>query len=304
MLKIDVFAHILPQEYCKRFISLAPEVAKTGEFSKPSMTDMTIREEVMRRHPDVLQIITMGNVPPERYLSARDAIELVRIGNEEMSELVRTKPSLFYGAVGTIPVGDVDASLKEIDYCINELGLLGIQLFTTPQFESFAEPKFRPIFALMAELDRPIWVHPAGRKPVGDLFTWPYESSLFMQHMVTSGIFKEFPDLKIIIHHAGGMIPHYRERARTIMKKHMDRYFKYYYTDTALYGNTPGLMCALDYFGADHLLFGTDSPMGNPVRSHGNTDETIIAIENMDISDEDKAKIFHGNAVKLFVAPV
>jgi len=303
MLKIDVFAHFLTKEYGKKFLSLAPEAAKTVEFGRDSMVDITIREDLMRRHPDVVQIISMGNVPPERYVSVEDAIELCEIGNEEMAELVRTKPSLFHGAVGTIPIDDVDACLKTIDHCINKLGLLGIQLFTTLQRESLAEPKYRPIYALMAELDRAIWVHPAAIKAPGDLFTWPYESSVFMQNVVYAGIFKEFPKLKIIIHHAGGMIPHYWGRARTIMKHHDDEYLKYFYTDTALYGNTSGLMSAFDYFGADHIMFGTDSPLGGPLIGNGNTEQTIRSIERMDISDADKDSIFFGNAVKLFVTP-
>jgi len=273
------------------------------------MTDMAIREDLMRRFPDVLQIVTMGNVPPERYVSPRDAVELANIGNEEMAELVKKKPNLFYGAVGVIPVEDVDASLRVIDHCICDLGLLGIQLYTTLERESFAEPKYRPIFAKMAELDRPIWVHPAANL-AGDghdkgMFSWPYESSRFMLDVVYAGIFAEFPDLKIIIHHAGGMVPHYRERVRTIMPKHDEDYFKYFYTDTALYGNTPGLMSAFDYYGADHMMFGTDAPLGAPlIGNNGNTGCTIMAIEKMDISDEDKEKIFNGNAINMFTTPV
>ena len=304
MLKIDVFSHFITKEYCKRYLNLAPEVAKTIEISRPSMTDLEIRENLLSRHPDVLQIITMGNVPPERYVSVEDAIELSKIGNEEMAELVTKKPNLFYGAVGTLPIDDVDASLREIDHCINDLGLMGIQLFTTLQRESLTELKYRPIFARMAELDRPIWVHPAAIKQKGDCFTWPYESTVFMQNVVYAGIFEEFPRLKIIIHHAGGMVPHYYERARTTMPYHQSEYLKYFYTDTALYGNTPGLMSAFDYFGADHIMFGTDAPLGGPAIANGSTGRTINAIEKMDISAEDKEKIFHDNVIKLLVTPV
>ena len=323
MKKIDVFSHIFTKDYSKKFMALVPEVSKTIEFERPAMVDLAVRERSMSRFPDVLQIVTMGNVPPERYVSAKDAIELATIGNEEMAELVVTRPNLFCGAVGVIPVEDVDASMKVIDHCICDLGLLGIQLYTTLERESFAEPKYRPIFALMAELDRPIWVHPSGTitppgsnevsrrrgmfsqpfessAPDRGMFSWPYESTRFMLDVVTAGIFAEFPKLKIIIHHAGGMVPHYRERIRTIMPKHEEDYFTYFYTDTALYGNTPGLMSAYDFFGAEHILFGTDSPLGSPLAgSNGSTDRTIMAIEKMDIPDEDKEKIFHGNAMKI-----
>ena len=309
MIKIDVFAHIFTQEYSKKLKALAPQVSNTIEFIRPSMTNLAIREDYMHRYPDVLQIVTMGNVPPERYVSPKDAVELANIGNEEMAELVVKKPSLFYGAVGVIPVEDVEASLKVIDHCICDLGLLGIQLYSTLEHESFAAPKYRPIFAKMAELDRPIWIHPAGIAKEGNcpghMFIWPYESSRFMLDVVNAGIFAEFPDLKIIIHHAGGMVPHYRERVRTIMPKHDEKYFKYFYTDTALYGNTSGLMSAFDYFGADHLMFGTDAPLGGPLHGcNGNTGRTIMAIEKMDISDDDREKIFYANAVNMFTTPI
>jgi len=274
------------------------------------MYEIEAREVIMRRHPDVVQILTMGNIPLWRHVSVKDAVDLARIGNEEMAELVKTRPDLFYGAVGTIPDDDVEASLKEIEYCINKLSLMGIQLYTTLERESFGSLKYRPIFELMAELDRPIWVHPTAdlRNPAnsGSIFVWPYESSRFMLDIVRAGIFRDFPDLRIIIHHAGGMVPHYHERIRTSAKKHEDKYFKYFYTDTALYGNTAGLMSTFDYFGAEHMLFGTDSPLGGPasVSSNGNTEQTIRAIEKMGISDEDKEKIFYGNAVSMFVVPL
>ena len=307
MKKIDVFSHILTKEYSKRLAALAPDAAKTVEFRRPAMVDLAIREDYMSRFPDVLQIITMGNVPLERHVSVQDAIELAKIGNDEMAELVRTKPKLFYGAVGTIPVGDVDASLKIIEHCVNDLGLLGIQLFATLEREPYSEPKYRPIFALMAELDRPIWIHPAATLTDHErcMFTWPYESTMFMVDIVRAGILTDYPNLKIIIHHAGGMVPHYRGRIEYSLRKNEAKCFKYFYTDTALYGNTPGLMSAFDYYGADHIMFGTDAPLGGPLTgSNGSTDNTIIAIEKMDISDEDKEKIFRNNAVEMFGTPV
>ena len=300
MIKIDVFSHIYTPEYAKRLTTLAPDVSKSVEMKRHSMVNLAIREDLMKRHPDVLQIVTMGNTPLERFVSAKDAVELAKIGNEEMAELVTAKPSLFYGAVGTIPTDDVDASLKAIDYCINDLGLLGIQLFTTLERESYAEPKYRSIFASMAEHDCPIWVHPAGTDKDRGMFSWPYESSRFMLDVANAGILAEYPDLKIIIHHAGAMVPFFRERVRTIMPKHTEKYFKLFYTDTALYGNTPGLMTAFDFFGADHLLFGTDAPMGAPRGTNGDTDSTITAINKMAISDEDREKIFQRNAVDMF----
>ena len=301
MTKIDVFAHIFTKEFGKKLTTLAPAAAKTVEYSRPSMTDLEVRERLMSRHPEVIQIITMGNTPLERFVQTKDAVELARIGNEELAELVTKRPDLFYSAAGMVPIEDIDASIEIIDQCINDFNLLGIQLFTSLERDSLAEPKYRPIFARIAEHDKAIWIHPSGTDKIDrGMFSWPYESSRLMLDIVNAGIFEDYPDLKIIIHHAGGMVPFFQERVRTIMPKHKEKYFKNFYVDTALYGTTPGLMCALDFFGVDHMLFGTDAPMGAPHGANGNTSRTIMAIEKMSISDKDKEKIFQENAIDIF----
>ena len=73
-------------------------------------------------------------------------------------------------------------------------------------------------------------------------------------------------------------------------------HFRKFYNDTALYGHTAGLMCAYDFFGADHLLYGTDAPLGP---KYGLTQETIESIQRMDITEEEKDKILTRNAVRL-----
>ena len=81
-------------------------------------------------------------------------------------------------------------------------------------------------------------------------------------------------------------------------------YFKMFYNDTAIHGNPSALMCAYDFWGADHLILGADMPLGD--RSLGNRSyrQTIGAIEQMEISDEEKKKIFEDNAKKLMRLPV
>jgi aminocarboxymuconate-semialdehyde decarboxylase len=81
-------------------------------------------------------------------------------------------------------------------------------------------------------------------------------------------------------------------------------YYKMFYADTALYGNTPALMCGHAFFGADHLLFGIDMPLGDLEFGNRNYRQTINAIEEMAISDEDRTKIYEGNARKLFRLPI
>jgi hypothetical protein len=112
-----------------------------------------------------------------------------------------------------------------------------------------------------------------------------------MVRLIESGIFEEFPTIRFITHHCGGMIPFFGDRIGGAPA------LKNFYGDTALYGNTPALMCGLAWFGSDRLLFGTDMPLGaSKTGSYGRTLDTIQAIETMDLTDADRRKIFLDNA--------
>jgi aminocarboxymuconate-semialdehyde decarboxylase len=137
-----------------------------------------------------------------------------------------------------------------------------------------------------------------------------------MARLVFSGIFDRCPDIKIVTHHMGAMIPYFEGRvgygwdqlgSRTSdedyasllhsMKKRPVDYFKMFHADTALFGGKGATRCGLDFFGVDHVLFASDVPFepspGLYIR------ETIKAIESAGLSAEDKHKIYQTNAERL-----
>jgi predicted TIM-barrel fold metal-dependent hydrolase len=149
-------------------------------------------------------------------------------------------------------------------------------------------------------------------------FGWPWETSVAMARLVYSGVLEKYQNLKFITHHAGGLIPFFEQRIinfqdtdevlrKGTIKQGLTKapieYFKMFYADTALYGSTPGLMCAYAFFGADHLLFGTDMPFDCEYGDRF-TRQTIYSIEQMDISDMERKKIFEDNARKLLRLPI
>jgi predicted TIM-barrel fold metal-dependent hydrolase len=75
--------------------------------------------------------------------------------------------------------------------------------------------------------------------------------------------------------------------------------YRRFYCDTAIQGNTAALMCALDFFGPDHMVFATDTPYDNLFGERVYR-ETIPAVEAMPVSDAVKQQIFEGNARRLF----
>src|SRR5690349_15134600 len=128
-----------------------------------------------------------------------------------------------------------------------------------------------------------------------------------MARLVYSGVFDRYPGLRVITHHAGAMVPHFAGRLaspledpdRAAIMAGLDGepldYFRRFYADTALFGAAHAVRCVLDFFGPDHVLFGTDMPLGpsNAVEA------TIADIESCEPSDERRAAVFAGNATKV-----
>jgi aminocarboxymuconate-semialdehyde decarboxylase len=215
---------------------------------------------------------------------------------------------------------DLDAAVKELDRALKELRLRGVQLFTPIKNVQWNLTEFMPLFEMMSAYDLPIWIHPV--RPIdrddyenyfmNHVFGWPYESTAVMVHLVLGGVLERFPRLKIIIHHCGAMVPFFAGRIvesyeasasihgmknKAELSRPFIDYFKMFYTDTVLARGTAGLMCGHAFFGARHLLFGTDMPydaeMGKRVVN------TIEAVDAMTISDQEKQMMYEGNARKL-----
>ncbi|NBP73694.1 MAG: hypothetical protein EBU57_11185 [Alphaproteobacteria bacterium] len=182
----------------------------------------------------------------------------------------------------------------------------------------------------MAELDRPIWIHPIRGPDTADYktetgslhelwftFGWPYETSACMTRLIYSGLFDKLPDIKIITHHFGGMIPFFAEKIgigfqqifrgdnehnplaeQAGLKQQPKEYFKMFYADTATNGSRAAAQCGLDFFGADHSLFATDAPF-DPEGGTMLIRETINAVDGLDIDAATREKIYGGNLERL-----
>jgi aminocarboxymuconate-semialdehyde decarboxylase len=189
--------------------------------------------------------------------------------------------------------------------------------------EPIDKPELMPLFEQMAAYDLPIWIHPRttpdfpdyttekkSKYRIWQIFGWPYQTAAAMTRLVFSGVFEKYPNIKILTHHAGSMVPFFENRIRAQydydeilyhgeLKKGLTRepldYFRMFFGDTALNGNTAALMCAYHFLGPGHLLFGTDMPHDEEMGDLS-IRETIASIERMDIPDREKGMIFEGNA--------
>ncbi len=332
-LKIDAYAHIVPPKYKKVLEDIAPKECEMKVTPFPALFDFDIRFRMMEKFGNLVQVLTLGWPPIEDIAGPDKAVELAMRANDEMAELVHKYPDKFVAAIAILPMNNMDAALKEADRAVNDLRFRGVYLHTPVNDKPLDSPEFIPLFRKMSEYNLPIFIHPMRSREHADYrtlpvskyaiystFGWPYETTAAMTHLVFSGTLETFPNLKVVTHHCGGMVPYFANRIEEFydigeMVVH-DRetygftrsrsiidYFKMFYADTALYGNTSALMCSFNFFGADHLLFGVDTPLGDNQLGYRNYRQTIEAIEEMNISEMDRKKIFELNARKLMRLP-
>lgn len=299
-MKLDVFAHVLPPRFYSRMLEIEPKLPQKLPFIQhPLLSDIEKRVSFIKT--GYKQVISNVNVNPEDYVDAELAIQLCREGNEELTDLVKAYPEQFETAIGMIDMNNIGESLVVMKEIATNPYMSGIQLFTRALGKSLAHEDFYPVFEQAERLNLPILLHPVfdPRKPDNNIvFSWEYEISQAMLDIVEAGLFQKFSNLKIIVHHAGAMIPFFSERIRYILPEQQSEDFKKFYVDTALLGNTKALELTVDYFGVDHVLFGTDAPLG--ILPAGATDVIVEAIEQLPISVSDKEKIYHQNAENLF----
>jgi predicted TIM-barrel fold metal-dependent hydrolase len=331
-MKIDIFNHIFPKSYFDKMVKVAPNGKDMHKRVRniPCIVDLDERFRIMDMFDEYAQIICLGSPPIEVFGPPPISTDMAKLANDGMAELVQKYPDRFPGFIASLPMNDPKGLLAEANRAIKDLGAVGVQVFTNVLGRPLTKPETMPLFDLMAELDRPIWMHPARGADFPDykgepkshyeiwfVFGWPYETSVAMAHMVFSGLFDRHPDLKIITHHLGGMIPYFEGRVgpgwdqlgtrtsdedyspllKKLKKRPLD-YFRLFYADTALFGAREATICGLKFFGADRLLFASDSPF-DPEKGSAYIRSTIEIIDSLDIKPAERKAIYEGNARRL-----
>ncbi len=331
-MKIDIFAHIFPKPYFDKMIEAAPNGADMHKRVRnvPSIVDLDERFRMMDLFENYAQVICLGSPPIEVFGAPPVSTNLARLANDGMAELVRKYPSRFLGFIASLPMNDPKGLLVEAERATKELGAVGVQIFTNVLGRPLDKPETLPLFDLMAEQDRPIWLHPARGADVPDYKSerkshyeiwwtlgWPYETSVAMAHLVFAGLLDKHPNLKIITHHLGGMIPYFEGRVgpgwdqlgtrtsdedytlvlKRLKKRPLD-YFRLFYADTAVFGSRNATICGLKFFESERVLFGSDMPF-DPEKGTAYIRWTIEILDGLDIPSVERQAIYEGNEKRL-----
>ena len=331
-MKIDIYNHVMPVRYLEMMKSHSKDAGIIKRMSGLRMLwDIEARVGMLDLWPDVRQVLTLSLPSPELLGGPELSPELARIANDDMAAMCAKWPRKFPAFVASLPMNNVPAALEEMDRAIGKLGARGVQICTSVNGRPLDEPEFFPVFErVTTKHDLPIWMHPArpatradyvneqkSRYEIWQVLGWPFESSVAMARIVFSGMLQRLPRMRIITHHCGGMIPYFAGRAETlwaqlgsrsadgeeaeVLKKLQQppiEYFKMFYGDTVLGGAAAPLACGIAFFGADRVVFASDCPFdpeGGPMFIR----EGIRSVEELNLAEGDKRKIYSGNALKL-----
>jgi uncharacterized protein len=225
--------------------------------------------------------------------------------------------------VGNVPMGSIEqGGREEMERAISNLGLKALYLSSTINGKPLDLPEFEPFWAAVNELNIPVFIHPY--RPIGCVehkyeadydfphnFGFLFETTLVMSRLVFSGILDRYSNLKIVVHHLGGMIPFFwgrisetyepsdqQRRIGKVMPKPLYDYFSRFYYDTAVGGSAAAIRCAYEVFGADQIIFATDCPNG-PDKGEGRLASYPGVIKSLGLTEVENRKIFEGNARKI-----
>ena len=329
MMRIDAYTHFFPRQFYEKLLvtSDQKDIGKRMR-SLPALHDLDVRKRIIDKHKDYAQILSYPQPPIEAFAKTPAQIdEFTRIINDGFAELTFKEKDHFPGWVAQVSLDAPDAGVAEAARAIEQLGALGVQIYTNIAGKPIDRPEYRPFWKKMAELGKPIWIHPARganhpdylseKKSLYEIwwtFGWSYETAAAMARLVFSKILDEHPGLKLIAHHFGGIVPMLEGRLgpgwdvlgertsdedyvalrKSLKKRPLDYFKQNFYADTAVFGALPATKCGLDFFPHDKVVFASDCPF-DPEMGSMYPRLTLEIFEKLDLSNTDREMIYYKN---------
>jgi aminocarboxymuconate-semialdehyde decarboxylase len=329
---IDLFNHYLPPEFYDKILALGGNAHMMNRARKMrAMCDLDYRLRLMDSFEGYQQVPCIVSPNVEQLVPAEHTAELARFANECFYDLCQKYPDKFPSFVAVLPLDDMDKAAREAEYAVTQLGAAGAQIFTNQNGRPVDDAAFYKLFDELNRLKALLWIHPArtARQPYYPCETeekyelwwtmlWPIETTMAASRLVYSGLFQRCPDLRVVLHHAGGMLPMEGGRLENGLKlygsrtapdkqyltdspiRDMDQAaeFRKFYADTATFGSRAAIQCGIEFFGAEHMVFASDMPF-DPEDGFGYVRRTLKDIEDLALPEPQKDAIRYQNALRL-----
>ena len=290
---IDLHTHIVPEQFpkyagrganvpwpsmadahaCHKHVMISGKVYRTvsdGSWSVPrrieAMNEMRVARQVISPMPELLSY----------WLPLDDAKVMIRYLNDEIARMVTLAPDRLIG-LGAVPLQDVDAAIRELEYVLDTLKFPGVEIASHVNGTSIGDPRFEPFFAAVKQRGAAIFVHalrPAGQERIVGHFpeqavAFPGDIALAAASMITGGIAARHPELRMAFSHGGGglsmllprldhawnMVPKAKESIPETPTVYARRFFY-----DALVFSPLGIRFLADTYGVSQLMVGSDYP--------------------------------------------
>ena len=307
----DVHAHLWSEEYLNLMESLGREdlAAHSGLRAGATAEDLKARFEQLDQAGIGRQILSVTPVAPH-FHDRHSAVTAARFSNREYAGLVDAYPQRF-AAFASLPLPHITESLIELEFALDQLGLVGVAVTTDILGRPLSNPAFAELFSALNERATVLYIHPSGRDAQSPLIRdhrmrWstgaPIEDTIAVADLLLSGIPAKYPKLKIITSHLGGGLP--------VILQRLDRQqlwespqtpeppstgARRLWFDTVAHGDRDVLALAAKKFGPERLLLGSDFPYQS-----GAAFLEASSFINETFAPETAAKVLSGNAAELF----
>jgi predicted TIM-barrel fold metal-dependent hydrolase len=314
---VDVHAHYFPKAYNDMLLRIGgrslPEAARPSTARSMRHDDISGIPTRLQQMDDAevqLQVLSPAASPPYADKEA-DAVAAARLINDSYAELAAKFPGRFT-AVVSLPLPHIDASLREMERGLDQLGMLGVSMTCSCFDRSTAEAEFEPLYEEMNRRRTVLNYHPIQNgicSPMINDYRFTVsvgaslEDSAIVLHLIARRVPERYPSIKYVIPHVGGIIPmllrrldNQAPRQYPDLPERPSVTARRFYYDTVSHGSQAALLCAWQAFGADHLVAGSDYPVLLPFETYR---QTFHYIRESSLPAADVDKILNHNAQRL-----
>jgi aminocarboxymuconate-semialdehyde decarboxylase len=324
--RIDFHSHILPREWPDLADRYGDPRWPRLEHMDPCSARITVGGELFREVTDQLysverRLADMENTGVDRqvlstvpvmfsyWAPAEQARELSRYLNEHIASVVRAHPDHF-SALGTVPLTDTDVAIAELERCVLEWGMAGVEIGTNVAGIDLDDPRFLPFFERAAELGAIVFIHPWQVVGSGRLAKYyflytvamPAETAFAVGALLFGGVLERVPNLRVVFAHGGGSVPFIIGRmergwrvwppARERLAEPPSEQLTRCHFDSVVW-DAASLELLVRRVGAERVLLGSDYPFIMGEERPGEL------IDSAALAAEDKAALLGGNAARL-----
>jgi aminocarboxymuconate-semialdehyde decarboxylase len=308
---IDMHAHWSPEPYNKVLAEFGHPLADPY----PLDYDLDKRRQWMDDHGDLMHCLTLSGAMPWQRTTAQQGARLAQVINDTGIQVHQKYPDRFVIAA-ELPMRDPQLALKELSRVAGQPGIRAVHLPDSLEKHDYIfDPGFAPVLARIEQLGYPIIFHQldgvanafggartAGPPPLAAGIDAPIEHTFLASKFIYTGTLDKYPNLQIVLPHAGGAFPylagrvehflfHMRDHGTSIQHPFRD-YLRRFHYDYLIY-YPEALLFLIGLVGSDRIVVGTDNFAAKDI------EYPSAVMEQFNLSAADRDRILKGNAMRL-----